>query len=133
MKNFKATIIEQGIHITGEAQDLNGNDYPVSLLMSTDEAQKPWDEAVEWAQERGGLPTPEQLRAIQKHRDEINAALKEAGKKPLDGWYWTSEELPSDPRDAYGVSMYDGIVAWSHKYFALSVRAVSAFQPNLEV
>lgn len=128
MKNFKCTLLDQGIHIQGDADDLNGGFYPVSLLLSDEEADLPWAKAAEWAIEKGGtLPTRAQWQAIQAHRDEINAALEKAAKPTLDGWYWTSEERQLDNSCAWCVRMSNGHVSAGSKYLTGSVRAVSAF------
>lgn len=136
MKNFKCKLIEEGIHITGEAQNLMGDYYPVSLLISGNDVQKSWDEAMRWAQELGegwALPTRAQGLAIAEHRDEINSVLKEAGKKPLGNWWWVSTGCPWDSRLAFYVYMSNGRVSNSNKHLISSVRAVSAFHPSLEV
>lgn len=128
MKNFKCTLLDQGIHIQGDAQDLNGKEYPVSLLLSLEQEDLPWEKAGEWAKEKGGaLPTRAQWQGIHVHRDEINAALKEAGKKPLVGGIWTGEELLSDPRFAWCVHLSNGRTTYGYKRHTLHVRAVSAF------
>ena len=125
MENFKCALIDQGIHIQGKAQDLNGKDYEVSLFISYEEENLSWGEAMKWAKDHGGMPTCAQLQAIQIHRDEINKLLEEAGKEVLTGWYWTSEEL--DSRFARCVRMNYGHVSIGYKEYGHYVRAVSAF------
>lgn len=128
MKNFKFSLLQQGIHIQGEAQDLNGNDYPISLLLSYEEEDLPWDEAIGWAKEQGGaLPTRAQYVAIQEHRDEINVELEKAGKEKLGGWYWTCEEYQQNNSFAWCVNMNYGDPYYSNKGYTNDVRAVSAF------
>lgn len=128
MKNFKCTLIEQGVHIQGDAQDLNGKDYPVSLLLSVEEENLPWEKAKEWANDKGeSLPTRTQWLAIQEHKDEINEVLEKADKPTLSGWYWTCEEYKNNPQSAWLVSMGYGAVGYDRKYWCDIVRAVSAF------
>lgn len=128
MKNFKCTLLEQGIHIQGEALDLNGKDYLVSLLLSYEEKSLSWTKAAKWVKEVGGaLPTRAQWLAIQGHRVEINAELEKAGVETLSGWYWTSEEYANSNSFAWCVSMRNGDVDCYYKSNTLYVRAVSAF------
>ena len=129
MENFKYTILENGLHIQGVANNLMGETYPVSLLLSLKQTSLPWVKAGEWAKERGGeLPSRAQWQAIQAHRNEINEVLEAAGKPILSGWYWTGEEYANNPRYAWNVNMYRASTDYYDKANFDYVRAVSAFQ-----
>lgn len=130
MENFKCNLIEEGIHIQGDARNLNGESYPVSLLLSYEETSLSFAKGNDWAKEHGGaMPTRAQwYQTIQPHREEINALLKEAGKKEISAsWYWTCEEYANDKDFAWLVYMLNGSTYYRIKHNANYVRAVSAF------
>lgn len=132
MKDFKCKVTERGLHITGIAQNLMGEDYPVSLWMSLDEGNNlDWDAATKWAADHGkiwSLPTRAQGIAISGHYDEINKVLKKANKPVLrdDCYYRTNEKCSWDLLVAHIVGMDNGVLYWGYNSSTYSARAVSA-------
>ena len=88
---------------------------------------KTWNEAVAWCRNRGDgwyLPSKDELLAIYKVKNKLNATLKTVGTEVLD-WCWSSTEYGENY--AWHVSMNDGLADASAKYDRGYVRAVSAF------
>ncbi len=74
------------------------------------------------------LPAQEELRAIYKARDKINATLSANGctKLNLIDWYWSSSENSTNRFCAWDVLMAAGLTNYRIEY-NYYVRAVSAF------
>lgn len=105
-------------------------DRKSGLVMSLDETQCSWDDAVVWASSFGGdwrLPTVQELQAISNIREKLDAVLSEYGMPVLGSkYYWSSEEN-NYPNCVWLVDIYYG---GKHNYTKNStnyVRAVSAF------
>lgn len=106
-------------------------DRKSGLVMSLDETQCSWDDAVVWASSFGGdwrLPTVQELQAISNIREKLDAVLSEYGMPVLGSKdYWSSEEHDSDSDVAWFVDMYGGRTGSNYKNYTYYVRAVSAF------
>ena len=85
-----------------------------------------WNDAME--KYRDQLPNKKQASIICAYINEINEALRSAGGKKLDSWYWTNAEY-----DANFAWLYHGSVGgltYGHKRSTYSVRPVLAFKTS---
>ena len=73
------------------------------------------------------LPARDELKAIYKARDKINATLYANGCTELMDWYWSSAEYGIYEFCAWRVNMTNGLTYDASKSYANYVRAVSAF------
>ncbi len=74
------------------------------------------------------LPAQDELWAIYKARNKIDATLSATGCTKLNGpWYWSSSECGTYGFCAWTVSMSSGSTSRSFKINGYCVRAVSAF------
>lgn len=88
----------------------------------------PWDNAIAACRNLGNgwrLPSREELLAIYKVKSTLDSTLVAVGDGLPEDWHWSSTEYSSDR--AWRVSMSSGYTHYDHKYYGLSVRAVSAF------
>lgn len=89
---------------------------------------KNWSGAKSWCSSLGSgwrLPTEEELLAIYRNKDALNAVLAAVGDEIPGYWHWSSMETSS--KNAVNINMYNGYTRNYDKYYNLFVRAVSAF------
>jgi hypothetical protein len=107
MRNFKCEARENGLRITGIHPYDNGS--PIEMLLSYRESRGGWAQMSDWAADHDGkLPSREEWNIIQEHVDQINDALRAAGKSEImvrDGFYWTAELRPHSPGHAWVLAM----------------------------
>ena len=123
----------------GDLYDVNGKEgvvFEVSadgkhgkiVSLTQPSKTKTWDEAFAWGRNLSGgwyLPSRDELLAIYKVKNKLNATLSAVGTELENWFYWSSTEY--DEFCAWDVYLDDGFTSGSRKDFNHYVRAVSAF------
>lgn len=118
------TLAEEGINLEfGDFSLLIGYDYPgIDRDAIKDRLEK----------QGGVFPTIDEALGIYENKDEINKALREAGKPEISiyDWCWTNRPCLKEPQRAWYVGVGDGGVGYGRKHWNYLVRAVSAFHTS---
>ena len=137
--NSPAQPQESGYYRIGDVYDVNGK-MGVVFVVSEDgkhgkivsltqpSKKKTWNEAFAWGRNLSGgwyLPSRDELLAIYKVKNKLNATLSAVGSELKNWFYWSSTEY--DEFCAWDVYLDDGFTSGSRKDFNHYVRAVSAF------
>ncbi len=115
---------DKGI-IVGTSYTADGKLNTDSLMRRNDKGQY---QAFVWCRDKGTawyLPSKEELIAISRNKDKINATLISHRHTALDGCYWSSTEFNN--KCAWYVDMNDGFTRSYFKNLSNHVRAVAVF------